>query len=98
MRMIIIRIIIDNLGNTYLGGQMSFHIKAWLKNGDPQLQIIDAKSNSVCVSWSYESKNAAESGSKLEVQELFRELLLLTCKQEMVNCRIYGAYGDYEID
>ena len=70
---------------------MSYHINAWLENGDPQLQIIDAQSKSVCMSWSYTAKRGSTGKDKNEIQTLFRELLLLTCKQEMSNSRVFKA-------
>jgi hypothetical protein len=70
---------------------MSFHINAWLENGDPKLQIIDAQSKCVCMSWSYKAKHGIEETSKHELQNLFRELLLLTCKQDISNCRVFSA-------
>lgn len=70
---------------------MSFHINAWLENGEPQLQIIDAQSRNVCMSWSYKPKSGTDQSNKNEIQKLFRELLLLTCKQEMSNCRVFTA-------
>ncbi len=66
---------------------MGYHIYAWLENSVPQLQIVDAETGAVSVTWSYRSNG--ELGDQKEIQRLFRDLLLLTCKQEMNNCRIF---------
>ncbi len=66
---------------------MSYYIYAWLENGNPQLQIVESQSNSICLSWSY--KAADTNYDKKEIQRLFRDLILLTCKQEMKNYRIF---------
>ena len=68
---------------------MGYYINAWIENGAPQLQIIDAHSKSVCLSWSYSVTNRAKTDDKKEIQRLFRELLLLTCKQEVSNYRVF---------
>ena len=66
---------------------MGYYIYAWLESGNPQLQIIEAESKSICLSWSYQATDA--NHDKKEIQRLFRDLLLLTCKQEMGNYRIF---------
>jgi hypothetical protein len=68
---------------------MSYYINAWLENGDPRLQIIDAQSKSVCVSWDYLAPKNAENKDKNEIQRLFKELLMLTCKHKVTNARIF---------
>lgn len=70
---------------------MSYHINAWLEDGDPRLEILDAHSKSVCMSWSYKSRESLERKDKTEIQRLFRELILLTCKQMVANCRVFEA-------
>ncbi len=70
---------------------MGYYIYAWLENGKPQLQIVDAKSKSVCVTWSYQDKNIHSQDDKKEIQRLFKDLLLLTCKQELRHCRVFRA-------
>lgn len=67
---------------------MGYYIYAWLDNGNPQLQVVEAKSNAVCISWSYQASDN-EVYERKEIQRLFRDLLLLTCKQEMGNCRVF---------
>ncbi|MBU2865072.1 hypothetical protein QWZ13_14645 [Reinekea marina] len=68
---------------------MSYHINAWLENGVPQLQVIDAQTKRVCMNWSYQSESEPSEQQKHEIQRLFRELLLLTCKQDIANCRVF---------
>ena len=68
---------------------MGYYLYAWLENGKPQLQVIDAQSKSICLSWSYQATD--ENCDSKEIQRLFRDLLLLTCKQEMRN------YGVFEV-
>ncbi len=68
---------------------MGYYINAWIENGSPQLQIIDAYSKSVCLSWGYTTANNVNTYDKKEIQRLFKELLLLTCKQQMTNYRVF---------
>ena len=55
---------------------MSYHIYAWLEDGNPQLKIIDTQSKPVCVLWSYRAIDDAENDDKKEIQILFKDLLL----------------------
>lgn len=66
---------------------MGYYIYAWLEHGNPQLQIIEAESKSICLSWSYQATNTKYDSK--EIQRLFKNLLLLTCKQEMRNYRVF---------
>ena len=68
---------------------MSYHIYAWLEKGIPHLQIKDSESKSTYLSWSYQTTES--NYDKQEIQRLFRELILLTCKQKMDNYRIFEA-------
>ncbi|WP_444995871.1 hypothetical protein [Aliikangiella sp. IMCC44359] len=68
---------------------MSYQIEAYLNNGKPSLKIYDLKRKSLCLSWTY-SNTPDECQSQQEVQRLFRELLLLTCKQDMHNVRVFN--------
>lgn len=70
---------------------MGYYIYAWLEKGRPQLQIVDVETESICVTWSYHDKTDWDHKDKKEIQRLFRDLLLLTCKQELNNCRVFGA-------
>ncbi len=66
---------------------MTYQINAWLEDGQPQLQILDSQSQSICMSWSYQP-SPEEDQNKHEIQRLFRELLLLTCKQQATHDRV----------
>jgi len=66
---------------------MSYYIYAWLESGIPQLQIIESQSKSICLSWSYQATD--DNYDKKEIHWLFKDLLLLTCKQKMDNYRIF---------
>ncbi|MFQ3261032.1 hypothetical protein [Reinekea sp.] len=70
---------------------MSYHINAWLEDGKPQLQIVDAQSKAICMSWSYAPNKEQSYKERHEIQRLFKELLLLTCKQDISNCRIFNV-------
>ncbi len=70
---------------------MGYYIYAWLENGRPQLQIVDAETESICVTWGYRDHTDWDHEDEKEIQRLFRDLLLLTCKQEISNCRVFGA-------
>ncbi|MGD8975994.1 MAG: hypothetical protein PVG91_00205 [Gammaproteobacteria bacterium] len=62
---------------------MGYHIYAWLDEGQPKLRIIDAGSDSVCLDWSYQGGQVQDPNAKKEIQRLFRDLLLLTCRQSL---------------
>lgn len=70
---------------------MSFQIYAWLDNGQPRLQIIETLSGVTYLSWRYQEEAGKNSKpkDKKEIQRLFKDLILLTCKQEMQNCRLF---------
>lgn len=70
---------------------MSYYINAWLENGDPQLEIIDSRTRTVCMSWSYQAGNLVDSTDRNEIKRLFRDLVLLTCKQQADNLRVFSA-------
>jgi hypothetical protein len=56
---------------------MSYYNYVWLENENPQWQIIDAKSNSVCVPWRYLPLSNVKTEDKKEIQRLFKDLHLL---------------------
>ncbi|TQV88103.1 hypothetical protein [Aliikangiella coralliicola] len=68
---------------------MGYQIEAYLDNGKPSLKIYDLEQNALCLSWTYSGKSS-EKRSKQEVHQLFRELLLLTCKQDIHNVRVFN--------
>lgn len=69
--------------------KMSYHINAWLENGEPKLEILDAHTKAVCMSWSYKARRGMTRKDKTEIQRLFRKLILLTCRQTVANCRVF---------
>lgn len=68
---------------------MGFQIEAFLDDGKPSLKIYDLQRQALCLSWTYNNSNS-EPRSQQEVHQLFRELLLLTCKQDMHNVRVFN--------
>jgi len=68
---------------------MVYQIEAFLDQGKPALKIYDAAEQSLCLSWTYHG-DATEKNSRQEVQRLFRQLLLLTCKQDIHNVRVFN--------
>lgn len=69
---------------------MGCFIYASLIEGKPNLKIVDARSQQTCVNWHYDRDAEGDTGDKSaarqEIQRLFRELLLLTCKQNLASC------------
>lgn len=57
-------------------------IYAKLQEGRPVLEVVDARTQRVCLYWDCESVH--EAGGP-EVQSLFRQLMLLTCRQSLLN-------------
>ena len=53
-------------------------IYAKLQDGRPILQVFDAKTRRICLNWDCASGH--DVGAR-EVQNLFRQLMLLTCRQ-----------------
>lgn len=70
---------------------MGYYIYAWLDKANPQLQIVDAASGSISVSWSYQGTGGNALTDENEIKRLFRDLILLTCKQEINNSRVFTA-------
>ena len=68
---------------------MGYQIEAFLDEGKPALKIYDVSKKSLCLSWTFHGDND-ESSSRHEIQRLFRDLLLLTCKQDMHNVRVFN--------
>lgn len=65
---------------------MSYFIYASAYNGTPSLTICDAHNGNTVLQWQYESRNDLPTQ---EVQQLFRQLILLTCQQEIGNVRLF---------
>jgi hypothetical protein len=74
-----------------------FHIYASLEDQMPTLKVIDAESQKVILFWQYNPKNKSNNGTqhkendRKEIQHLFKELILLTCKQQAVNSRVFSC-------
>jgi hypothetical protein len=64
---------------------MGYLIYASLLEGKPKLEIKDADSERTCMSWSYEPEQRDDAVDKQEFQRLFRDLLLLSCKQKLTE-------------
>lgn len=64
---------------------MGYLIYASLQEGKPKLEIVDAQSERTCMSWHYEQDLDKELENRNEFQRLFRELLLLSCKQKLLG-------------
>lgn len=79
------RIVINNIIAVILQTKeenMSYEIDAWLEEGEPQLQIIDADSGCLRLAWRYPKSEVDESDprqylSQLAIKELFQKLFLL---------------------
>jgi len=66
---------------------MEYHIDAWLEDGKPRLRIYHPRTREVTVSWDYQP--TGRNHDQREIQRLFRELILLTCKQEARGVRLF---------
>lgn len=71
---------------------MGYYIYAWLEHGDPRLRVVDVQTGSICLRWDYRSSDRLTSSDKKEIQRLFRDLLLLTCRQESRNIRSFNIH------
>ena len=67
---------------------MGYQIEAFIENGKPSLKIYDITQGKLCLNWSF-SGQLENSDSVQEVHRLFRQLLLLTCKQDLRNVRVF---------
>ncbi|MCH9696643.1 MAG: hypothetical protein K0U68_00920 [Gammaproteobacteria bacterium] len=70
---------------------MGYYIYAWLDNGSPRLKVVNALSNTECINWTYQAESNSD---KKEIQRLFKELLLLTCQQDLQQCRVFKLVND----
>ncbi|MCI0667797.1 MAG: hypothetical protein L0Y43_07065, partial [Methylococcaceae bacterium] len=71
---------------------MGYYIYAWLEHGDPRLRVVDARTGSICLHWDYHDAGRSNASDKKEIQRLFRDLLLLTCRQESQNIRLFNIH------
>lgn len=69
---------------------MSYHIFASVCDGLPSLVIRDSVSGEIVLRWKGSGVTSALQGEP-ETRRLFRELLLLSCRQELANTRIFTA-------
>ena len=69
---------------------MSYQIEAFLKQGKPSLKIWDSRDHSLCLSWTYQGSDINRNKNiQNEVHRLFRQLLLLTLKEDVNNVRVF---------
>lgn len=73
---------------------MGYRIYAWLDDGRPTLRIVDACSNAECLNWRLPSEDESASGGQKAVQRLFRDLLLLSCRQRLGEMPSLGPLAD----
>ena len=57
-------------------------INAKLHDGKPVLEVLDAESRQICLTWDCPSVHDA---SGLDMQNLFRQLMLLSCRQSLLR-------------
>lgn len=67
---------------------MGCHLVAQLEDGLPVLRIEDAQTGQVLLNWSYQE--ASSLSDKKQLQDLFRELLLLTVQRGAGVTRRYS--------
>ncbi|MGR9106954.1 MAG: hypothetical protein ACU843_08500 [Gammaproteobacteria bacterium] len=77
---------------------MGYYIYAWLERGSPRLRVVDAQSGSVCLRWDYRSSGRLKSSDQKEIQRLFRDLLLLTCRQSASDVRLFKIGAELEAE
>jgi len=61
----------------------SYNIYASLHQGRPSLQIVDADSRHTCLDWEFSSGSEGDDKPTEDIHALFRQLLLLTCRQKL---------------
>lgn len=83
---------------------MSWRIHAWLEDGRPRLRIDDSESRLPSLYWAYQGEGTGATGTgdpgcdshgaeqpsdRHELQRLFRELILLSVRQDAANVRVF---------
>lgn len=68
---------------------MGYRIEAFLNKGKPSLKIYEINQTNPCLTWTFNEK-VSEEHSEGELHRLFRKLLLLTCKQDISNVRMFS--------
>lgn len=62
---------------------MSYTVNAWLEDGAPRLRLINTQSGNASLTWDFPKEVInQEAGYKQEMQNLFKQLLLLACVNE----------------
>jgi hypothetical protein len=69
--------------------RMGYRIEAFLDDGKPSLNIFEIDHNTPCLSWTF-NEEVNHQHSEGELHRLFRKLLLLTCKQDLSNVRMFS--------
>jgi hypothetical protein len=72
-----------------------YFIYASVHDGKPALQVIEADSQRTCLVW--EGREAQPELSDQDLRELFRRLLLLTCRQKLKS-RIAAEHSQGSLD
>jgi hypothetical protein len=67
---------------------MAYHLHACLKNGLPMMQVVNAESGRVSLDWSYDPNSVLSD--KKQLQDLFRDLLLITMRRGERNARCFS--------
>ena len=67
---------------------MGYRIEAFLDKGKPSLNIYEIDQPNPCLTWTF-TEQVNEEHSQGELHRLFRKLLLLTCKQDIGNVRVF---------
>lgn len=62
---------------------MRYEINAWLEDGEPCLQVLDASSHAVRLLW----KSQRCEGESQQLRALFRELMLLSVLDDLSKPR-----------
>ncbi|MET1257361.1 hypothetical protein [Aliikangiella maris] len=68
---------------------MGYQIEAFLNDGKPSLKIYDSKRELLYLSWTYH-ETPDEHQLPQAIHELFRDLLLLSCKQDIHNIQQFN--------
>lgn len=89
MHLVVFTTSIDYLKDEQKDSVMGYRIEASLIDGKPSLKIYNTNQQLPCLSWTYCGKHGEEQ-SQQEIQQLFRQLLLLTCKQDIANVRLFN--------
>lgn len=73
---------------------MGCHIYASLVDGLPTLEIVDIDTQKTLLEWRYRNQDESSTFDNHEVQRLFHKLILLSCRQQAGNNRLFCALGE----